>query len=61
MAPNVDIEVSVLIPTYNHADFLAAAIDSALAQQLDRPFEILVGDDCSTDGAHEIALQYAAE
>ncbi|WP_354698445.1 hypothetical protein DSM112329_04125 [Paraconexibacter sp. AEG42_29] len=51
--------VSVLIPTYNGERFLAAALDSALAQT-HRELEVLVGDDCSTDGTRALADAYAA-
>ncbi len=55
----VDPKVSVLIITYNHAGTLRQALDSALAQRTSFPFEILVGDDCSTDGSGEIVAEYA--
>src|SRR4051794_38896574 len=45
--------------TYNHAPYIAQALESALAQTLSAPFEILVSEDCSTDGTREIVLRYA--
>src|SRR5581483_11395810 len=51
--------VSLCIPSYNHAQFLPAAIDSALAQTY-RPIEIVVADDGSSDGSLAVARRYAA-
>ena len=52
-------KVSVLFITFNHAATVRQALDSALAQQTSFPFELLVGDDCSTDGTREIVAEYA--
>lgn len=50
--------ISVLIPNYNGEKFLVEALESVLAQtQL--PHEIIVVDDCSTDGSWEILKGYA--
>lgn len=54
-----EIAVSVLVVTYNHARFVRHALDSALVQRLPQPFEILVSEDCSTDGTREIVQGYA--
>jgi len=51
--------VSVLIPSYNHARFLPAAIESALGQTFP-DVEVLVADDGSSDGSLEVAERYAA-
>jgi glycosyltransferase involved in cell wall biosynthesis len=51
---------TVLVVTYNHARYIADAIDSVLMQKTDFPFEILISEDCSTDGTREIVQQYAA-
>ncbi|MFN4147629.1 MAG: glycosyltransferase family 2 protein [Runella sp.] len=50
--------VSVVILTYNQKNFIAKAIESALSQKTNFDFEILVGDDFSTDGAREIIFEY---
>lgn len=50
--------VSVLIPTYNQERFIRQAIDSALNQETDFEYEILIGDDCSTDGTGDICSTY---
>lgn len=50
--------MSVIVVTYNHARFVRQALDSALAQRLVQPFEILVSEDCSTDGTREIVQEY---
>jgi glycosyltransferase involved in cell wall biosynthesis len=52
------MKVSVVILTYNQKAFIGKAIESALAQETDFDFEILVGDDCSTDGAQEVITSY---
>ena len=57
--PDDAIAVSVLVVTYNHARFVRQALDGALAQRLPQPFEILISEDCSTDGTREIVQEYA--
>jgi glycosyltransferase involved in cell wall biosynthesis len=53
--------VSVHLLTYNHAKFIAQSIESVLNQQTNFPFEIVIGDDHSTDGTSQIVDQYAAQ
>ena len=49
--------ISVVIPTYNRANYLAQAIDSVLAQTCG-PVEIVVVDDGSTDDTRAVVRGY---
>lgn len=53
-----DPVVSISILVYNHETYLAKTLESVVSQQADFPFEVLVGEDCSTDGSREIALRF---
>lgn len=55
------MKVSVSIITYNQEDFIAQAIESVLMQKTNFDFEILIGDDGSSDGTCAIIEQYQAE
>jgi len=44
-----DVDVSVVVATYNHEKFIKQALESIVSQKTNFKFEILVGDDCSTD------------
>jgi glycosyltransferase involved in cell wall biosynthesis len=52
-APDVDFQVSVVIPTYNRAEKLVRALNSVLTQSV-LPAEIIVVDDASTDGTAQM-------
>lgn len=51
--------VSVCIPTFQHAKYIEQCIESVLSQETDFPFEILIGEDDSTDGTRQICIRYA--
>ncbi len=51
--------VSVRMITYNHAPYIRHMIESVLSQKTDFPFEVIIGEDCSTDGTREIVFEYA--
>ena len=53
------VEISVLMPVYNSAPYLEDAINSVLSQE-GPEFELLVGDDGSTDGSWEILENFAS-
>ena len=52
------MKVSILTITYNQEKFIGQTIESALMQETDFDFEIVIGEDCSTDHTREIILDY---
>lgn len=52
------IKVSVCVPTFNHKHYISRMLDGALEQKTTFPFEIVIGDDGSTDGSQEIIRSY---
>jgi glycosyltransferase involved in cell wall biosynthesis len=50
-------QVSVIIPTYNHAHYVGQAIQSVLSQGYD-DYEIIVVDDGSKDNTREVVAQF---
>jgi glycosyltransferase involved in cell wall biosynthesis len=59
--PGQPAPVSVLMLTYNQAAFVEEAVRSVFAQQCAFPFEIVLGDDASTDGTLEKVLELQRE
>jgi glycosyltransferase involved in cell wall biosynthesis len=53
-------KISVLIPVYNGGAFLAECINSVLAQGF-TDYELLISDDCSTDGTRAVIEHFAAQ
>src|SRR5689334_10663399 len=51
-------KLSVCIDSFNYGRFLSEAIESVIGQSF-TDFELIVFDDCSTDGSYEIACRYA--
>jgi glycosyltransferase involved in cell wall biosynthesis len=51
-------KVSAFVLTHDHARWIGAAIESAVAQKPPFEFEVLVADDFSTDGTREIVQDY---
>lgn len=53
------MKVSVIVLTYNQEQTIGRALDSVLGQQTDFDFEVIVGDDASTDSTRRICEDYA--
>lgn len=51
--------VSVIVICYNQENSIARALDSVLRQDSSVPFEIVIGDDASTDSTRAICQEYA--
>jgi glycosyltransferase involved in cell wall biosynthesis len=58
---DVVVKVSVLMITYNQDQFVCQAIESVLSQQVDFEYELVIGEDCSTDRTREIVAGFGAK
>ena len=56
-----EIIVSVCCITYNHVSYIKQCIDGFLMQKCNFRYEIIINDDCSTDGTTEILRKYESE
>ncbi|WP_411826046.1 glycosyltransferase family 2 protein [Luteolibacter sp. AS25] len=55
------MKISVCIPTFNQAGYLAKAVDSALAQTSSALCEVIVSDDASTDDTAQLMEKYEGD
>lgn len=55
--PKTHPDISILLPVYNGERYLAACIESVL-NQTNADFELLIGDDCSTDTSRELIERF---
>ena len=46
--------VSIYVPTFNHENYIAQALDSIRMQQVNFSYEVYVGEDCSTDNTRQV-------
>lgn len=53
------MDLSIIIVSYNEEEYLSAAIESCLSQQGDFTYEIIIGDDGSSDGSLDVIKEYA--
>jgi glycosyltransferase involved in cell wall biosynthesis len=59
--PGYSIKVSICMVAYNHERFIAQAIESVMMQIADFDYELVIGEDKSTDTTREICLAYQAQ
>lgn len=50
--------VSIVMIAYNVEKYIEEAIQSVLDQEVDFTYELVIGEDCSTDNTRKIALEY---
>ncbi len=53
------MKLSVFVVTYNQEKYIAQCLDGILMQEVDFEYEVIVGDDRSTDGTRRICENYA--
>lgn len=51
--------ISIAMLVYNHANYLDQALNSIFTQKISAPFEVVIGEDCSTDASRDIILRWA--
>lgn len=51
-------DLTIIMPTYNKAKYVAEALDSVFRQRTSYAFEVVVADDCSTDGTLDVVERY---
>lgn len=54
-----EVMLTVKMLAYNHEKYIAKAIESIVSQKTEYRFELLIGEDCSTDATKEIIERYA--
>lgn len=56
-----DVMVSIYVPTFNHENYIVRALDSILMQKTRYSYEVLVGEDCSTDNTRQVLQAWERE
>ena len=50
--------VSVWMICFNHGEYIREALESVFSQEVDFEFEVVIGDDCSSDDTRSIILEF---
>ena len=51
-------KLSVVLITYNHEPFIRECLEGIFSQETDFPFEVVVGEDCSTDNTRDVIREF---
>lgn len=51
-------KLTIIMPSFNKAKYIKDALDSVFMQKTTYPYQIIIPDDCSTDGTIEIIEEY---
>lgn len=54
------VTISIYVPVFNHENYITQALDSILMQQTEYSYEVLVGEDCSTDNTRRVIKEWEA-
>ena len=57
-SPICSPKVSVCVITYNQERYIGQCLQSLVDQETDFDFEVIVGDDCSTDGTRAVVQEF---
>ncbi|MGB9152475.1 MAG: glycosyltransferase [Alphaproteobacteria bacterium] len=58
---SIQPRLSICVATYNHEKYIAEALESFLQQKTNFSFQIIIGDDASTDSTPQILREYATK
>ena len=59
LAEKAKPKVTVIIPTYNHEDYIEQCVDSVLSQEAPFEYNVIISDDCSTDNTWNKIQKYS--
>lgn len=54
------MKLSIFVVTYNQEQYIQQALDSILMQKVNFDYEVIIGEDCSTDSTPQICEEYAS-
>lgn len=57
----MNIDMTMIMPSYNRGEFIEEAIKSVLMQKVSFTYKLVIADDASTDDSVKIAKKYMAE